>query len=84
MPVVAGEFSGIQDLAVRSNLYPGAFFNASFVVFMTGYHLLVSLVLNCTALKWTLRSFSPIPRKPPTPTINATILPSSRDRPAHP
>jgi hypothetical protein len=48
VPVVADAFSGIQVMAVRSYLYPGAFFNASFVVFMTGYHLLLSFVLNCT------------------------------------
>jgi hypothetical protein len=58
VPVVAGAFSEIQVMVVRSYLYPGAFFNASFVVFMTGYHLLLSLVLN-----WTAQSIRP-PRQP--------------------
>src|ERR1700730_6860550 len=75
VPVVAAAFSGIHVIAVRSYLYPGAFFNASFVVFITGYHLLLSLVLNWTALKGTATSFSPTPRNPPTPTISTAILP---------
>ena len=45
--MVAGEFSGTQ------------FFNASFVVFMTGHHLLLSFVLNCTALNGTITSLLP-------------------------
>src|SRR5271166_7127255 len=76
VPVVAGAFSGIHVIAVWSYLYPGAFFNASFVVFMTGYHLLLSLVLNWTELKGTATSLSSIPRNPPTPTISTAILPS--------
>jgi len=67
VPVVAGAFSGIHVIAVWSYLYPGAFFNASFVVFMTGYHLLLSLVLNWTELKGTATSLSePKRRKEPT------------------
>jgi hypothetical protein len=46
VPVVAGAFSSVHVMALRSYLCPGAFFNASFVVFMTGYHLLLSFVLN--------------------------------------
>src|SRR5712691_6424019 len=79
-PVVAGAFSGTQAMALRSYLNPGAIFSASLVAFMTGYHLLLPLVLNWTALKWTATSFSPAPRKPPTPTINAVILPSLSTR----
>src|SRR2546421_10862399 len=75
-PVVAGAFSGIHVIAVRSYLYPGAAFSASFVVLMIGHHLLLSFVLNCTELKGTATSFSPAPRNPPTPTISAMILPS--------
>jgi hypothetical protein len=36
VPVVAGAFSNVHVMALRSYLWPGAFFNASFVVFMTG------------------------------------------------
>src|SRR3977135_2110695 len=74
-PVVAGALSGIHTIAVRSYLYPGAAFSASFVVFRTGHHLLLSLVLNWTALNGTATSFSPIPRNPPTATMSATMLP---------
>jgi hypothetical protein len=35
---------------------------------MTKYHLLLFLLVTWTALKGTATSFSPIPRKPPTPT----------------
>src|SRR5437016_9868746 len=75
-PMVAGAFSGIHFIALRSYLYPWAFCNASFVVFMTGYQLLLSFFLNRTASKGTATSFSPIPRNPPTPMIIATFLPS--------
>jgi hypothetical protein len=36
VPVVVGAFSTVHVIALRSYLWPGAFFNASFVVFMTG------------------------------------------------
>ena len=36
VPVVVGAFSTVHVMALRSYLWPGAFFNASFVVFMTG------------------------------------------------
>ena len=36
VPVVVGAFSSVHVMALRSYLWPGAFFNASFVVFMTG------------------------------------------------
>jgi hypothetical protein len=36
VPVVVGVFSTVHVMALRSYLWPGAFFNASFVVFMTG------------------------------------------------
>src|SRR5207237_469064 len=75
-PVVAGALSGIQAIALRSYLNPGALLRASFVVFMTAHHLLLSLVLKETAVNGTATSFSPMPRKPPAPTIRATILPS--------
>jgi hypothetical protein len=51
VPVVAGGLSGVQVMAVRSYLKPGALFNASFVALTTGYHLLLSFVLNCTTLE---------------------------------
>src|ERR1700716_4357677 len=75
VPVVAGASSGIQVIALRSYLNPFAVFNASLVEFMTRYHLLLSLVVAWTALNGTATSFSPIPRKPPTPTISASALP---------
>ena len=36
VPVVVGALSTVHVMALRSYLWPGAFFNASFVVFMTG------------------------------------------------
>ena len=36
VPVVVGAFSRVHVMALRSYLWPGAFFSASFVVFMTG------------------------------------------------
>src|SRR5262249_3274542 len=68
-PVVAGVLSGVQTIAVRSYLYPGAFFSASLVVFMTRYHLLLLLVVAWIAFCGTATYFSPAPRKPPAPTI---------------
>src|SRR5262245_15744258 len=76
VPVVAGASSGIQVIALRSYLNPLALLSASFVEFMTRYHLLLSLVVVRTELKGTATSFSPMPRKPPTPTMSAGILPS--------
>ena len=74
-PVVPAAVSGIQVIDVRSNLYPGAFFRASFVVFMTGCHLLSALVLNWTALTGKATSFAPIPR-------NSADTNDKRDHPA--
>ena len=76
VPVVAGPSSGIRVIALRSYLNPFAVLSASLVAFITRYHLLLSLVVTCTALKGTATSFSPIPRKPPTPTMSAVTLPS--------
>src|SRR6185503_5095934 len=76
VPVVAGASSGIQVIASRSYLNPFAAFSASFVEFITRYHLLLSLLVTWTALNGMATSFSPMPRKPPTPTISAVILPS--------
>src|SRR3954452_15686609 len=76
VPVVAGASSGIQVIASRSYLNPLAAFSASFVEFITRYHLLLSLLVTWTALNGTATSFSPMPRKPPTPTISAVTLPS--------
>src|SRR6266436_3516573 len=75
VPVVAGASSGIQVIALRSYLNPFALFSASLVEFITRYHLLLSLVVAWTALNGTATSFSPIPRKPPTPTISVVALP---------
>src|SRR5947207_1333870 len=77
-PVVAADYSGIQVMALRSYLKPLAALSESLVAFITKYHLLLSLVVTCTALKGTATSFSPMPRKPPTPMIRALILPPSR------
>src|SRR3954447_6522964 len=76
VPVVAGASSGVQVIALRSYLNPFAAFSASFVEFMTRYHLLLFLLVTWTASNGTATSFSPIPRKPPAPTISAVILPS--------
>src|SRR5215467_2951337 len=68
--------SGIHVIALRSYLKPLALLSASLVVLITKCHLLLSLVLAWTALNGTATSFSPAPRKPPTPMINAVALPS--------
>jgi len=47
-------------MAVLSYLYPGAFFNASFVVFMTGYHLLQRTFCCLTGKAIRRRIFLPI------------------------
>src|SRR5262245_7181933 len=76
VPVVAGVSSGTHVIALRSYLKPLALLRASLVEFMTRYHLLLFLFVTWTALKGTATSFSPIPRKPPTPTMSAVALPS--------
>ena len=43
-------------------------------MFITSHHFL-SFMVGCTASNGTATSFSPAPRKPPTPTISATIFP---------
>src|SRR5262249_38607870 len=75
-PVVAGASSGIHVIALRSYLKPLAFLSRSLVAFMTRSPLLLFLFVPGTALKGTATSFSPIPRKPPTPTMSAVALPS--------
>ena len=45
-PVVVGAFSGIHVMALRSYFKPGAAFIASFVVFITIYHLLLFLLVK--------------------------------------
>src|SRR5580692_4170686 len=47
---------------------------------MTKYHLLLFLVVMRTASKGTETSFSPAPRKPPTPTMNEVTLPDLSTR----
>src|SRR3954454_5801650 len=49
VPVVAGESSGVQVIALRSYLNPFAALSASFVEFMTRYHLLLFLLVTWTA-----------------------------------
>ena len=51
VPVLAGASSGIHVIALRSYLNPLALLSASFVEFMTRYHLLLSLVVVLTELK---------------------------------
>src|SRR5271165_2956255 len=80
VPVVAGASSGIQVIALRSYLSPLAFLRASLVEFITRYHLLLFLVVARTALNGTATSFSPAPRKPPTPMTNPVTLPSRSTR----
>src|SRR6266850_2123567 len=60
---------------VLSYVNPGAVFRASLVVFKTRYHLLF-FSLAWRALKGIATSFSPMPRNPPTPMINAVTRPS--------
>src|SRR5437660_7199977 len=74
--VLVGELTAIQVRLVRSNLYPGAWASTSLVEFMTSCQLLLSFFLNRIVSKATATSFSPTPRKPPTPTMKALILPS--------
>ena len=45
-PVVAGAYSGIHFISLRSYLKPLAFLSASFVEFMTRYHLLLFLFVT--------------------------------------
>src|SRR5579883_841952 len=73
-------WSGTQVVVVRSYLKPGAFFSWSLVAFNTRYHLLLSLSVILTASKGTATSFSPAPRKPPTPTIREVTLPDLSSR----
>src|SRR5262245_13898369 len=69
------DFSGTHWVLPRSYLYPGAPFKASLVVFMTRYHLSFFFV-PLTAWNGTATSFSPAPRKPPTPMMSALTRPS--------
>ena len=61
------DLSDTQAVLSLSYLKPGADFKASFVVSMVRYVLLF-FVVCLTALNGTATSFSPAPRKPPTPT----------------
>ena len=75
--MVARAFSGIHVIAVWSYLNPAAFFNASFVVFMTGYHLLLSLVLELDGIEGNrdvLRAYS----KEPADANESTAIFTSR------
>src|ERR1700751_110747 len=66
--------SGTQLFLSRSYLNPGAFLSSSLVVSIVRCTLL-SFTLDLIELKFTATSFSPAPRKPPTPTIAALIWP---------
>ena len=66
--------SGTQVVVSLSYLNPGAAFRLSLVVFMTRY-IFLSFMVGCTASNATSTSFSPAPRKPPTPMTSEWILP---------
>src|SRR6202161_4905862 len=67
--------SGTQVVVLLSYLKPGALLRLSLVAFMTKYILLLSFMVAWTAVNGTATSFSPAPRKPPTPTISVLIWP---------
>src|SRR5262245_48937949 len=75
-PVVAGESSGSQVIALRSYLNPFALLSASLVEFITTKYLLLSLVGSLTEVKGVATSVDPMARNPPTPTISAVTVPS--------
>jgi hypothetical protein len=61
VPVVAGASSGVQVIALRSYLNPLALLSASFVEFMTRYHLLLSLVVVRTRPVRSMGPSGPLP-----------------------
>ena len=52
----------------------GGAFETVFRGFITCHHFL-SFMVGCTVSNGTATSFSPAPRKPPTPAIGATTFP---------
>src|SRR5262249_49336866 len=71
--------SGPHVVVPESYLNPGASLSLSLVVFITSHHFL-SFIVGCTASKGTATSFSPAPKKPPTPTMSVAILPDLSTR----
>src|SRR3569832_1926807 len=67
-------FSGSQLVLVLLYLKPVELFRLSFDSSSVRYHL-SSFLLDFTAEKGTITSFSPAPRKPPTPMTRPVILP---------
>src|ERR1700689_2604597 len=72
--------SGTQVVVLLSYLNPGALLRLSLVAFMTKYILFLSFMVAWTAVNGTATSFSPAPRKPPTPTIKALPCPPGERR----
>src|ERR1700742_1298483 len=71
--------AGTQVVLALSYEKPGALFKPSLVSSSVSHHLLSFLVF-LTAVKGTITSFSPTPRKPPTPTTRPVILPDLSTR----
>src|ERR1051326_391074 len=69
------ERSGTQVVVCLSYFRPGADLSSSLLAFMVR-RIVLSLSVFLTASNLTATSFSPAPRKPPTLTIKALILPS--------
>src|ERR1700752_732337 len=67
-------FSGSHVVLVLLYLKPAEFFRLSFDSSSVRYHL-SSFLADFTAEKGTMTSFSPAPRKPPTPTTRPVIFP---------
>src|SRR3984885_5043284 len=72
-------FSGTQVVLALSYLKPGAFFNPSLVSSRVNHHLSFRLAVF-TDPNGTMTSFSPAPRKPPTPTTRPVTLPDLSTR----
>src|ERR1700755_2074121 len=66
--------SGTHVVLALSYLKPAALLRLSFVSSRVSHHLSFFLLI-LTAVNGTMTSFSPAPRKPPTPTISPVILP---------
>src|SRR3974390_563154 len=71
--------SGTQVVLALSYLKPGAFFRSSLVSSRVSHHLSFFLAV-LTAVKGTMTSFSPAPRKPPTPMTSPVTFPDLSTR----
>src|SRR6476620_2077152 len=72
-------FSGTQVVLALSYLKPGAFLRSSLFSSSVNHHLSFFLAVF-TAVNGTITSFSPIPKKPPTPITSPVTLPDLSTR----